>query len=39
MNIDLTKNPNQLEFYQKATEAIYGKNEFRNLSYGGAIRS
>lgn len=38
MNVDLTKNPNQLEFYQKAIEAIYGKNDFRNLNYGGAIR-
>lgn len=38
MNIDLTQNPKQEEFYNKCIEALYGLNNYRNLSYGGAIR-
>lgn len=38
MNIDLSQNPKQEEFYNKSIEALFGLNEFRNLSYGGAIR-
>lgn len=38
MTIDLAQNPKQEEFYNKCIEAMYGLNDFRNLSYGGAIR-
>jgi hypothetical protein len=38
MIIDLSQNPKQEEFYNKCIEALYGLNNYRNLSYGGAIR-
>lgn len=38
MNIDLAQNPKQEEFYNIALESLYGLNDYRNLSYGGAIR-
>jgi len=38
MNIDLSQNPKQEEFYNKCVEALNGLNNYRNLSYGGAIR-
>lgn len=38
MIIDLAQNPKQQEFYNKCIEALFGLNEYRNLSYGGAIR-
>lgn len=38
MIINLAQNPKQEEFYNKAIEALFGLNDFRNLSYGGAIR-
>lgn len=38
MIIDLAQNPKQEEFYNKSIEALYGLNNYRNLSYGGAIR-
>lgn len=38
MNVDLAKNPKQEEFFNKCIEAAHGLNEYRNLSYGGAIR-
>lgn len=37
-NIDLTRNQNQREFFYKCVAAVHGKNDLRNLSYGGAIR-
>lgn len=38
MVIDFTQNLKQEEFYNKSIEAIFGLNNYRNLSYGGAIR-
>jgi len=38
MIIDLGQNPKQEEFYNTCIAALYGKNNYRNLSYGGAIR-
>lgn len=38
MNVDLARNPKQEEFFNVAMAAAFGKNEFRKLHYGGAIR-
>lgn len=38
MVVDISKNPKQEQFFNVATEAVFGRNEYRNLYYGGAIR-
>lgn len=38
MNVDLSKNLKQEDFFNKAVEAAYGLNNYRILSYGGAVR-
>lgn len=38
MIVDLAQNPKQELFYNTAIEAVYGLNNYRILSYGGAIR-
>lgn len=38
MNVDLSKNPKQEEFFNTAIASAYGLNDYRNLFYGGAIR-
>lgn len=38
MNIDLTRNPKQAEFFAKAIGAAKARNPYRYLGYGGAVR-
>lgn len=38
MNVDLSRNPKQELFFNIAMSAAFGKNEYRNLFYGGGIR-
>ena len=37
-NVNLSRNPKQQEFFEVATDAARGRNEYRHLFYGGAIR-